>query len=155
MPFVRRTIPAVSESTFSQIGHVTELHVKASKVQKGDTVIPFDEIPDATLADLAKSYPREYGAAARDRGLQELEEDDEELPTEGDDDDDDEDDEEEHWTPAQEKFLAAPAKEAVELVNAAATAQNVELLAQYAEAEEAKDKPRKSVLEAIAKAIGE
>lgn len=147
MPLIRRKRSYVAESLFGSAEHEHEFYVPARKVEKGDAIVPVDEIPDAMLADLAKSHPKEFGAAALERGVLELEDDeeeDDELPPVDDDDD-------QEFTEAQEAFQLAPAADAIALVKAAA--KDPEQLALYAEAEQAKTKPRKTVLEALQAAL--
>lgn len=145
------TVPV--DTTNSAVEHEREFYVKPSKVQKGDVIVKPEDLPDAMLADLAVTHPREFGEAARARGLQPLEEEEEDAPGAGDDDEDD--DAEEVWTTTQVKFLTSSAAEAVAMVEAAAQAQDVDAIAAFAIAEDSKEKPRKSVLEALAKAVGE
>lgn len=150
MPIVRRKITAAVESTYGTQELEHEFYVKPTQVQSGDVVVKPDDLPEAMLADLAISHPKEFRAPALARGLVELERDEPETGSGSDEDDD-----EISYSAEQVKFLTASAAEAVAMVDAAAAAQDVDTIALYAVAEEAKEKPRKSVLEALAKAIGE
>ena len=146
MPFIRRKREAEAESTFTKHTVEHEFYVKAREVQKGDVIIPPEELQDELLRDLAKTHPKEFAKAALDRGLLDLEDDDEdELPLEDGDDD------EESFSPEQEAFMMLNAEKAIAAVQAAK--DNPELLAAYAEAEAAKEQPRKTVLDALQKAI--
>jgi hypothetical protein len=152
MPFIRRKRTAEAESTFSKVDVEHEFYVKAREVQKGDVVLKPDEIQDEILRDLAKTHPKEFAKAALDRGLLDVDddEDEDELPFSGGDDDDDED---EQFSPVQEAFMLLNAEKAIEAIKAAAA--DPELLAQYAEAEAAKEQPRKTVLAALQAALDE
>lgn len=148
MPLIRRKIFLSAESTFSGAEHEHELYVPARKVQKGDVVIDVANIPDSQLADLAHAHPKEFAKAALERGVLEIESDedlDEDLAPAADDDD------AIVFTEEQEQFQAMESKEAAKLVKAAAN--DPEKLALYAEAEEGKEKPRKAVLDALAAAL--
>jgi hypothetical protein len=82
MPFIRRKRTAEAESTFSKVDVEHEFYVKAREVQKGDVVLKPDEIQDEILRDLAKTHPKEFAAAALERGLLDVvdDEDEDELP---------------------------------------------------------------------------
>lgn len=148
MPFIRRKRTAVAESVFGSTEFEHEFYVRAREVQKGDVIVPVEQLPDEILRDLAKSYPKEFSKAALERGLLELEDEDDEdeLPA-----DDDEDELEDVFTERQEAFMLLNAEKAIAAVQAAAN--DPELLAEYAEAESAKEKPRKTVLEALQAAL--
>lgn len=151
MPFIRRKRVADADATFSKIDTLHEFHVPARKVEKGDVVVPTAEIPDEILRDLATTHPKEYAKAALERGLK---------PIDDDDDDEleallaaelDEDDEVDAFSEVQEAFMLLNAEKAIEAVKAAAN--DPDLLAAYAEAEAAKEQPRKTVLAALQAAI--
>ena len=150
MPFIRRKIALKADAAFAGRTHEHEHYVKPTQVQKGDVIIHPDEMPDALLADLAHTHPKEFRKAALERGLVVLEEEDPEL----EDENGEEDEDEEEWTPRQLKFLEANADQAVKLIEAAAKAEDVDAIAEYAIAEESREKPRRTVLEALQKAVG-
>lgn len=148
MPFIRRKRVADADATFSKIDTLHEFHVPARKVEKGDVVVPTAEIPDEILRDLATTHPKEYAKAALERGLKPIDDDeDEDLPII----EDDEDDEIDSFSEVQEAFMLLNAEKAIEAVKAAAN--DPDLLAAYAEAEAAKEQPRKTVLAALQAAI--
>jgi hypothetical protein len=150
MPIVRRTIIADVESLLGKQEVHVELYVKPSQIEKGDVVLEPKDLPEAMLADLAITHPKEFKKAALAAGVVQ-------FADETDEDDDagiDHDEDEVTFTKAQLDFLTMKAGDAVTLIEQAAAGQDVDTLAAYAIAEEANDHPRKSVLEALQKAVG-
>lgn len=70
MPFVKRKVTHTSETTFGSITNEVHLHVPAHAVKRGDVVVKHDDIPDEILADLAQTFPEEYGRSAEKRALE-------------------------------------------------------------------------------------
>jgi hypothetical protein len=144
-PLIRRKITTDVHQIFGKQTHDHTFHVRARDVQPGDVIVKPEEMQAEVLADLARTYPKEYAADAVRLGVLELDEEEPAAP----DVDEDEDEEIEGFTDAQAAFLALEAKDAIAKIEAI-DEDNVDELALLFEAEVSRPKARKTVLEAFA-----
>lgn len=173
MPYIRRKTKEIVESTHSEIDSEHELYVKPGRERPGDKRVALRDMDDTILGDLNLRHPREFEeeVARRVKEItQQLKKEADslsqeqvdalelrlrrlrpEIPEEDLDlEDDDDDDLPEEFVPndTQEGYLKLDEKAAIEAIE---KADNVEVLAEWLEAEEESGRKRKKVLAAFAR----
>ena len=150
-PFIRRVLVDSPECSAGKLETTHEFYVPRKELQHGDVVLDprVDDRASPTyirpevLAGLAVQFPAEFAAGAKARGIAL------EAPNEDVIDDDEDDDEDDLGPKAEEAARISKLGGAV-IIAAIAKCEDVDVLAVVRELEDAREKPRAAVLEALA-----